>query len=176
MFHYWYTIIKILLRRRFQEPIELDQTIQRTYRVRLFDCDGLRIMTASKYPAYMDFIRWEVIARSKLFNIVLKRGLAPSLGSQKIIYRKPLKRGSKFNLKLEFGGVDDKWVFHIHRFEQNGELKAIGITRALLWKKDVSVPMNQILEDAGYTKNKAPEEWILKLFESDKAILENQIS
>ncbi len=173
MFHYWYMVIKILLKRKFQKPIEIDETIEHTFRVRLLDCDGLRVMTASKYPAYMDFIRWELIARSKLYSIVLKGKMAPSLGSQKIIYRKPLKRGTKFNLKLESGGVDTKWVYHIHKFEQKGQLMAIGITRALLWKKDVSIPMNEILQQATSRSIPPPPHWIVKLFESDKDILEN---
>ena len=174
MLHYWFTILKILILRNFQRPIHPEDTLSRTFRVRLFDCDGLRVMTASKYPAYMDFIRWELIARSKLYQAIVKNGLAPALGSQKIIYRKPIKIWTKFNLVLDTVGWDEKWIYHVHKFEQKGELKAIGITRALIWRKDVPSMMEKILLEAG-AKNlkKTPPAWVTHLFEDDKEIIKN---
>jgi hypothetical protein len=49
----------------------------------------------------MDFMRWEMIALSKLYNEIVLKGLAPTLGSQKIVCRKPLKRWTKFNVSLK---------------------------------------------------------------------------
>ena len=171
MLYYWYTILKILILRNFQSEVQYNQTITRRFRVGLFDCDGLRVMTASKYPVYMDFIRWEIIARSKLFKAIVKRGLAPTLGSQKIIYRKPLKIWTTFNLSLESAGSDDKWVYHIHNFEQNDEIKAIGITRSLIWKRDVPTALSDILREVGAKESIQPPQWVLDLFESDKDII-----
>jgi acyl-CoA thioesterase FadM len=172
MIHYWFTIIKILLLRKFQPPVKMDQKLERTYRVRLFDCDGLRVMTASKYTVHMDFIRWELIARSKLYDSIVKRRLAPSLGSQKIIYRKPLKIWSRFQLVLETVGWDDKWVYHTHTFKQDDEVKAIGITRALIWKRDVPQTLAKVIKEAGGPAEVVPPpEWVMKLFDQDKQIL-----
>lgn len=174
MIYYWYTILKTLLFRKFKTPVQLDETIELNYRVRLFDCDGLRVMTASKYTVYMDFIRWELIARSKLYNAILKRGLAPTLGSQKIIYRKPLKRWSTFQLKLESAGWDDKWVYHKHTFTQNQAVCAVGITRSLIWKKDVPhVLADVICEAGGPSEPVLPQKWIMQLFNSDKEIIDS---
>lgn len=172
MIYYWFTILKILILRNFQSEVNYDLTIRRTFRVGPFDCDGLRVMTASKYPVYMDFIRWELIARSKLFKAIVKRGLAPTLGSQKIIYRKPLKIWSKFDVNLESAGNDDKWIYHIHHFEQENEVKAIGITRALIWKKDIPTALSDILKEVGTTHKTDPPPWVLNLFKEDKTILE----
>ena len=74
MFYYWYRIIRILIARNFQKQIDIEDELTRTFSVRLFDCDGLRVMTAFKYAAYMDFIRWELIARSKLYTKPLSTG------------------------------------------------------------------------------------------------------
>lgn len=174
MIFYWFTIIKILVLRNFQAAVDLDQTIERTFRVGLFDCDGLRVMTASKYPVYMDFIRWELIARSKLYHAIVKRGLAPTLGSQKIIYRKPLKIWTRFQLVLETVGWDDKWVYHTHTFKQNGQVKAIGVTRALIWKRDIPHVLADIIQEAGGpAEPQPPPGWIAQMFEQDKAILKD---
>lgn len=171
MLYYWYNILKILILKNFQTKIAYNQTISRTFRVGIFDCDGLRVMTASKYPIYMDFLRWELMARSSYLKLMLKRGLAPALGSQKIIYRKPLKIGTKFDIVLESVGIDDKWIYHVHYFEQNNEVKAIGITRAIPWKKDVSVHVPDFTRELGATEITKPPPWVLKLFEEDNEIM-----
>jgi acyl-CoA thioesterase FadM len=173
MIYYWYTILKILLLKNFQSEVNYDQTIRRTYRVGPFDCDGLRIMAATKYPVYMDFIRWELIARSKLYKAIVKRKLAPSLGSQKLIYRKPLKIWSKFDVILESAGMDDKWGYYVHYFEQDKEIKAVGVVRTLVWKKNIPTALTDIMKEVGATEKKKAPDWVLKLFEDDKEIITN---
>ncbi|WP_245603201.1 thioesterase family protein [Maribacter antarcticus] len=157
----------------FQSEVNYNQTIKRTLRVGPFDCDGLRVMTAAKYPVYMDFIRCKLIARFKLYRAIVKRKLAPSLGSQKLIYRKPLKVWSKFDVILEFAEMDDKWVYHMHYFKQEKEIKALGVVRTLVWKKSIPTALSNSMEEVGATeKTKAPN-WVLKLFEDDKDIIAN---
>ncbi len=176
MFYYWYRIIRILVARNFQKQVDIENELTRTFSVRLFDCDGLRVMTAFKYATYMDFIRWELIARSKLYNEILLKGLAPTLGSQKIVYRKPLKLWTKFSVRLTTAGWDDKWVYNVHKFEQEGEIKAIGITRALIWRKDKPQILMEILQNIGVTNlSKTPPEWVLAIFQSDKEMLANDV-
>lgn len=172
MFHYWFTVGRMLAARFTRPRVRYDTTIRRRFRVRLLDCDGLRVMTAAKYPMYMDFIRWEMIARSPLFNAIIKQGLAPTLGSQKIIYRRPLKVWTVFDVELEFAGVDDKWLYHIHRFLQQGELRALGITRALIWKRDVPTAMSELLRHAEAVDPMPPPAWVLELFANDKELLD----
>jgi len=171
MFYYWYTVLKILILRNFQTSVNYDDTIRRTYRVGIFDCDGLRVMTASKYAVYMDFIRWELIARSQLYKAIVKRGLAPTLGSQKIIYRKPLKLWSKFDVVLEAVGWDEKWVYLVHNFEQNNEVKAVGVVRSLVWKRDISSVLSEIMNEIGAPLTKTPPVWVSDMFKDDKVII-----
>lgn len=172
MLYYWYRIIRILLSRKFQKPVDITAELNRTFRVRMFDCDGLRVMTAFKYAAYMDFIRWELIARSPLYQEVFLKGLAPTLGSQKLIYRRPLKIWTRFNLRLQTIGWDDKWIYNLHHFEQNNEVKAVGVTRALIWRKDKPQVLREILQKAGVEElNHPPPDWVMQLFLNDGDII-----
>jgi hypothetical protein len=102
----------------------------------------------------------------------VQRGLAPTLGSQKLIYRRPLKLWTRFAVELELAGYDDKWIYHIHRFEQHGELRALGITRALIWKRDVPTAMDELLTFVGARGPMMPPEWVTELFARDKELLE----
>tara|TARA_R110002111_G_scaffold148474_4_gene215573 strand:+ start:282 stop:524 length:243 start_codon:yes stop_codon:yes gene_type:complete len=77
----------------------------------------------------MDLIRFEVLFRSDLYKSTIKKGMFPVLGSQKIIYKKPLKRWTKFNITLVLEGWEDNWVYHRQVFKRNDEIYAIGITK-----------------------------------------------
>ena len=172
MLYYWSRVLRILVEKNFQPPVSIEHALTRTFRVGPFDCDGLRVMTAFQYAAYMDFIRWEMIARSKLYQEIILKGFAPTLGSQKIIYRKPLKIWTRFQLRLETAGWDDKWVYHVHTFEQNGEVKAVGITRSLVWRKDKPQFLQQILTNVGVQNlHQPPAAWIVSLFQHDADII-----
>ena len=49
MIHYWYTVLKILALRKFQSSIALDESITRTFRVRLFE-DDKKIIEDAQAP------------------------------------------------------------------------------------------------------------------------------
>ncbi len=173
MFHYWFAVLGTLIGRFFRSPLAIDETLTRRYRVRLADCDGLRVMAAFRYPAYMDLIRWELIARSALFKAIVRRGLAPTLGAQKLIYRHPIKCWSRFELTLSVLGWDDKWVYHQHLFSQQGEVRALGITRCLVWRRDVPHVLQEVRQEAGGTEPmRPPPAWVQAMFADDKERLE----
>lgn len=99
------------------------------------------------------------------------------LGSQKIIYKKPLKRWTKFNITLVLEGWDEKWVYHRQIFEQRGEVCAIGFTKLAFWHNRSTQNMRKILADSGVIKtemNPPPE--TLDIFENDYAMLKKEVT
>ena len=46
----------------------------------------------------MDFIKLELTFKSYLFDHTIKKGITPILGSQKMIYKKPLKLWDTFTI------------------------------------------------------------------------------
>jgi hypothetical protein len=129
-------------------------------------------MAAYKYLLYMDYARWEQFARTDLCRVVLARKLAPSLGSQKIIYRKPIRRGTRVSLHVEIAGWDNRWFYHVHTFMQQNEIRAIGVTKGLFWHKDKLNTLEEIVQSAGFSNvKKDPPDWVLQLFEDDSQII-----
>ena len=172
MLSYWYNVVRIVLLRYVKKPLDVNRPFIKKFRVKAFDCDALRVMAAYKYFIYMDYARWEQFARTGLFRAVLSRRLAPSLGSQKMIYRKPIKRGTRVSMQVEIAGWDNRWFYHVHTFMQQNEIKAIGVTRGLFWRKDKLNTLEEIVQSAGFSNTKKdPPGWVLQLFENDGHVI-----
>lgn len=156
----------------FWKKVDIESDLSRIRTVKILDCDSLRYMANSKYFYYKDFIRFEVLFRSKLFDNTFKKGIFPVLGSQKFIYKKPLKRWTKFKITISVEGWDDKWVYHRQTFSQNGEIYAVGYTKAAFWKNKKALDMRKIIYDSGFHKKEMkPPANILNMFKDDYDIL-----
>tara|TARA_R110001592_G_scaffold136025_6_gene352721 strand:+ start:5440 stop:5970 length:531 start_codon:yes stop_codon:yes gene_type:complete len=175
MLYYWLNLIYIYVGSKFfWTKIDLDSELTRTRRVRILDCDSLRYMANSKYFYYMDFIRFEVMFRSNLYENTFKKGIFPVLGSQKIIYKKPLKRWAKFKVTIVLEGWDDKWGYHSQVFKQNNEICAIGYTKFAFWKDKKALHLPSILADCGIKKEDTnPPSEVLNMFKNDYEIIKS---
>lgn len=177
MIYYWLHVIYIFIGSRFfWKKVDLESNLTRTRRVNLLDCESLKYMANSKYFYYMDLIRFEKLFRSKLYENTAKKGMFAVLGSQKIIYKKPLKMWTKFSVTLILEGWDDKWVYHRQVFGQNDEICAIGFTKIAFWKSKKSQDMRIILANSGIlTTEMNPSSEILDIFKNDYDIIKNTI-
>jgi len=175
MIYYWLHMFYIYVGSKFiWEKVELDSDLTRVRKVSILDCDSLRYMANSKYFYYMDFIRFEVLFRSKLYENTFKKGIFPVLGSQKFIYKKPLKRWTKFSITIVLEGWDEKWVYHRQIFKQKNEVYAIGFTKVAFWKNKKAQNMAKILIDSGVQKTEMnPSSDILNMFNDDYKIIKS---
>ncbi len=172
MIYFWFKAFFVLLKRYFQKPINIENGFENTFRVGLFDCEGFRVMSAFKYANYVEYNRWEFTIRSPLFREIYINKCSTATGSQKIIFRKPIKFLSKFVVRIDTVGWDEKWIYNVQRFTQNSELKAICVSRSLVWKKDKPQILSNILANVGITElEKTPPDWVMAIFENDSAIL-----
>ncbi|MFH4968146.1 thioesterase family protein [Gaetbulibacter sp. M240] len=177
MIYYWLHVVYIFIGSRFiWKKVKPGSDLKRTRRVNLLDCEAFRFMANSKYFYYMDLIRFEVVFRSKLYENTIKKGMFGVLASQKIIYKKPLRRLKKFEITLIFEGADDKWVYHRQTFTQNNQLCAIGFTKAGFWKNKKAQNIKAILIKSGIDKTiKAPSKEVMNLFKNDYDMLQNNL-
>jgi|SRR5680860_34420 len=158
----------------FWSKVGLISNQTRKRRVSILDCDTFRYMANSKYAYYMDFIRFEKMFRSKIYDNTVKKGMFAVLGSQKIIYKKSLKMWATFQITLVLEGWDDKWVYHKQVFEQNNQLCAIGYTKAAFWKDKKAQDIRTILKNCGVTATEMDiSAEVRNIFDGDYQLLKN---
>lgn len=150
MIYYWYRGLKIVIfAKLFWRRVKVNTTITRIYRVSLLDCEGFRYMSNSRFNYYMDFIRLESMFRSSLYENTVKKGMLAILGSQKVIYKKPLKIWSTFSVKLILEEWDNKWAYHRHIFLQDGQVCAVGFSKLAFRKHKKMQNMREIIIACG---------------------------
>ena len=176
MIYFWYRAFWVLVKRVFQKPINIENGFENTFRVGIFDCEGFRVMSAFKYANYVEYNRWEFTVRSPLFKEIYLNKCSTATGSQKFIFRKPLKFWSKFKVKVKTVGWDDKWIYNIQEFEQHSEIKAICISRSLIWKKDKPQILSEMLKRIGISElERRPPKWVNDIFIQDSEIINGKI-
>ena len=171
--YYWYRCLKIFIYSRlFYSQVNVNAIITRNYRVSVLDCEGLRYMANSRFNYYMDFIRLELMFRSSLYDNTVKKGMLAILGSQKVIYKKPLKLLSKFSVKLILEEWDEKWAYHRHIFIQDHQICAIGLSKLAFRKNKKMQNMEKIIIDCGIAKSGIrPTPAIKHVFNQDYELL-----
>ena len=168
MIYFWCRLGVILLVNGFRPHWNLNKEASIKCRVRLLDCDGLQVMCGNQYPMYMDLGRWLHVTKAGFLNLAIKNRWAPVLRSQKVIYLKPLRLWSSFQVRVSLAGLDKKWVYHQHVFEQNGSIRAIGITKACVWKNKRRIPLTDVVNDPRVIyKEKPVPSWVKDMFPDD---------
>lgn len=173
MIYYWIQLaITFISSFYFSKKVPIDATITTKHRVSIFDCEGFRYMSNTRYVSYMDFIRFKLTFKSNLFRETIKKGIIPILASQKIIYKKPLKLWDTFTVTLKNEGWDNKWVYHSHVFKKDKIIYAIGYTKVAFWKKNKVQNMLDIIHKSGLIRDeRLPPQHILNLFNNDSNLL-----
>jgi hypothetical protein len=121
----------------------------------------------------MDFIRLESMFRSSLYENTVKKGMLAILGSQKVIYKKPLRIWSTFSVRLILEEWDEKWAYHRHIFLQDGKVCAVGLSKLAFRKHKKMQNMQDILTACGVTEpGNNPTDGIKYIFNHDYDLLQ----
>ncbi|QIR15182.1 thioesterase family protein [Shewanella aestuarii] len=115
------------------------------FRVFLNDVDVKR-MSSDRYLPIMDLGRINIILQAGLLNIFLKNKWVPVARVATIRYRYPLKIFQKYQLKSKIIYWDDEWVWTEHKFERNGRITAVGITKITFLGPKGVVPITEVID------------------------------
>jgi len=75
----------------------------------------------ASYFLYMELGRWDMALRMGLAKIMLRERFVGIVGGQAILYKKPLKRFQRFDLRSRIVGWDNRWTFFEHHIEGKRE-------------------------------------------------------
>ncbi|MCW3173450.1 thioesterase family protein [Shewanella subflava] len=119
------------------------------FRVFINDVDVKR-MSSDRYLPIMDLGRINIILQAGLLNAFLKNKWVPVARIATVRYRYPLKIFERYLLKSSIIYWDDEWVWTEHKFERNGKVTAVGITKITFVGANGMVPITEVIEAYGY--------------------------
>ena len=120
-------LIRVLLTAVCRPPLGiLDESVV-TFRVWPTDLDLNGHMNNGRYLTLMDLGRIDLMARSGLARVALRRGWRPVVGSATIRFHRALKLFHRYELKTRVVGWDAKWFYIEQRFEREGAVAAFGL-------------------------------------------------
>jgi len=145
----WFRFVYVLITSLFRRALgPLDESVH-AFRVWPTDLDVNLHMNNGRYLTIMDLGRLDLILRTGLGRIALKRGWAPLVGSAVIRFRRSLDPFQRYQLKSRIVCWDEKWFFIEQRFERNGDLIALGMVKGLLRSRDGNIPTAEALRAVG---------------------------
>jgi acyl-CoA thioesterase FadM len=106
-------------------------------------------MTNSRYLAIMDLAALELMARLGLLRAALRRRWRPVLGATFTTHRRSLRPFDRYEISARVVYWDARWSYLEHRFERDGELVAVGLSKCLFLGQQGAVPLAEVLAELG---------------------------
>jgi acyl-CoA thioesterase FadM len=128
----------------FRKKILLTDTSHLSFRVWPQEADK-KYMNNASFWTITEMGQMDFLFRTGFFKICRRHHWSPLVGSQKMVYKKPLRRFERFQLKSKLNFCDDKWFYLEQTFLKNGQLIANSLTKVIFRGKDGNVPVSQIL-------------------------------
>lgn len=125
----------------YKPAIGLHQGVKKHFRVLPTDLDVNGHMTNSRYLAIMDLASLEILARFGLLKRVLKNRWRPVLGGTLTSHRRSLKPFDRYTVRTQVIYWDQRWSYLEHRFERNGEVVAVALSKIVFLSDQGVVPV-----------------------------------
>lgn len=120
------------------------------------DLDTNLHMNNGRYLTIMDLGRLDLVLRTGLMRVMMKKNSIPVLSSVKIRYRLPLQAFQKYELTTRVICWDEKWVFMEQRFviakgRKKGATAAIALLKGGFYdrKGKKTVPTQDLMDIVG---------------------------
>ncbi len=147
----YFRLLRLLLTARLRGTIDMvgDES-ELDFRVLPNDLDLNMHMNNGRYFTLMDLGRVDLIARTGLLPVCLRRKWAPVVGAAKMNFMRPLNPFQKFHLRTRLSGWDEKWLYLEQSFvTEDGKIAALGTVKGLFRGRDGNVPTALIWDELG---------------------------
>lgn len=115
------------------------------FRVMPFDVDINLHLTNSRYFAFCDLARTDLLLKSGLLKPLLKQRCLPVVAATEVSFFKAIHPLQKFNIQTQLVGWDKKYWYIEHRFICHGNVYASLTIRGSFLRNKVVVPTEEVL-------------------------------
>jgi acyl-CoA thioesterase FadM len=148
----WWRLLLIYISSIFRKKIRLTDISDLSFRVWPQETDK-KYMNNASFWTITEMGQMDFLFRTGLFKLCRRHHWYPLVGSQKMVYKKPLKRFERFQLRSQVTYCDDKWLYIEQTFLKNDQLIANGLVKVIFRGKNGNVPVSQVLTSLGTEVN-----------------------
>lgn len=171
----WFRLLLIYMRAAFREKISVTDTACLSFIVLPHEVD-LKYMNNSCFWAIAEMGLMNILFRTGLVNICRQNRWVPLVRSQKIVYKRPLKRFDRYQLETKLISWDERWLYFRQTFIRNRLLIANSLVKVLFMSKDGSrISSQNVLASLGVTSASPQVVFIDQSEKIDKNLLETGI-
>lgn len=149
-------LIATFLSGLFKRRIDPLDTSVLSMRVWPNDIDLNLHLTNGRYLSMMDLGRFDLVLRTGLLGVMLKRRWRPIVAAVTIKYRRALAPFASFRLHSRVIAWDDKWIFFEQRFERGGSDVAVALVKGIVRGPKGNVPTSEVVDVLGITRESPP--------------------
>jgi len=142
----WFRSLVVLFNAFFRRRLTLLDESVLDFRVWPTDLDANLHMNNGRYLTIMDLGRVDLMVRTGMGRMALKRKWSPLVGSATIRFRRSLDPFQRYRLKSRILCWNDKWFIIEQRFVRQGEEVAVGLVKGLLRGRSGNIPTAAVLE------------------------------
>lgn len=122
--HLIFRTLLVLLKARRRSRLSVWETSSLPLKALPTDIDFAMIVNNGMYFSLMDLGRFDLLARSGFWDLMMKRKWTPVVQSEQISFRKSIRLWQRFSLETRIIGVDEKCIWIEQRFVRDGEIYA----------------------------------------------------
>lgn len=142
----WFRFLVVLFAALYRPRLDPLEESVLDFRVWPTDLDINLHMNNGRYLTIMDLGRVDLMLRTGLGRMAMKRRWSPLVGSAVIRFRRSLDPFQQYQLKSRILCWDEKWFFIEQRFVRMNEEVAVGLVKGLLRGRQGNIPSAGVLE------------------------------
>ena len=169
----YFRLLWTLLRTWRLPNIDINDTLERTFRVLPNDLDVNRHMNNGRYLTMVDLLVIEYFARTGFLRVLLGKKWYPVLGGAIITYRRELGAFQQYTLRFRYRGSDEHWNYlHFEFIDGDGNVCAAGYSKGAAKSRRGLVPCAKCFEAMGIDADSKPiPDAVAHWIESERALV-----
>ena len=142
-------LIRVIVASRFRERLDILGTSVVSFVVWPHDLDVNVHMNNGRYLTIADLGRIDLVARTGILKLMIRRRWSPVVAMASIRFRASLKPFQRYQLHTRVVCWDEKWVYMEQRFERQGETVALAYVKGLFRARKRTLRSREILAALG---------------------------